>query len=162
NGEDLSFDTIFRTDAHVTRFGYLAVMQIPFRSIRFARQFPQTWGINLFRYIKRKDEELYWSPVYRDRRGLLNQAGKMTGLENITASRSYELIPYVFASRTTTLDGSDPAAPPVTQSTAKVGVDLKYGITPSVTANVTINPDFNDLEADQPRLRVNRRFKDSS
>ena len=161
-GEDATFDTVFQTHAHVTRFGYLAIMEIPFRSLRFANHFPQTWGINLLRYIKRKDEVLYWSPVYRDRRGFLSQAGKLTALESVPRSRGYELIPYVFASSTTTVDGTSASASPVKQSTAKTGLDLKYSLTPNITANLTINPDFNDLEADQPRLRVNRRFKDSA
>jgi hypothetical protein len=162
SGEDWSFDTVFQTRAQVTSFGYLAVMEIPFRSIRFAKQFPQTWGINLQRAIKRKNETLFWSPIYRDRRGFLNQAGKMYGLQDITRSHSYEFIPYFFASRTSTLNEAGSPLSYTNQSTVKTGLDIKYGITTNLTANVTINPDFNDLEADQPRMRVNRRFRDSA
>jgi hypothetical protein len=160
-GEDLSFDAIYETHAKITSFGYLAIMTIPFRSLRFAKQSPQTWGINLVRTIRHKDEEIYWSPVYRNRRGFLNQAGKMTGLENIHQGRGFEFIPYFFASKTAVFDENRLPPSLVKQSKAKVGLDAKYGITSNLTANVTINPDFNDLEADQPKLRVNRRFKDS-
>lgn len=162
SGDDWSFDMVFQTRAEVTSFGYLAVMEIPFRSLRYGKQFPQTWGVNIERSIKHKDEVDYWSPVYRDRRGFLNQAGKMTGLENITRRRNYELIPYVFLSRTENLGESGTAPSFVKHSTAKAGLDIKYGITSDLTASVTINPDFNDLEADQPRMRFNRRFRDSA
>ncbi|MBI1745698.1 MAG: carbohydrate binding family 9 domain-containing protein [Acidobacteria bacterium] len=161
-GEDTQFDSVFQSQAKLTTFGYLATMAIPFRSLRYAKSFPQTWGFNLVRSIKRKNEEVFWSPVYRDRRGFLNQAGKLTDLAEISWRRGYELIPYVLGAKTILLDQDSAPAKFMRRSQAAAGLDVKYGFTSSLTADVTINPDFNDLEADQPRIRVNRRFAESN
>ena len=81
---DFSFDTVFDSEARITPEGFVIKLAIPFRSLRFASNDPQTWGILLNRNILRNNESSFW-PQYSSRvSGRLNQEGDATGLENIS------------------------------------------------------------------------------
>ena len=91
---DFSFDTVFDSEAKITAEGFVVKLAIPFRSLRFASNDPQTWGILLDRDIRRNNESSFW-PRYSSRiEGRLNQAGDAVGLENISPGHNFQLIPY--------------------------------------------------------------------
>jgi hypothetical protein len=95
---DMSFDTVFDSEAKITPQGFVVKMAIPFRSLRFASNDPQTWGILLNRNILRNNESSFW-PRYSSRvSGRLNQEGDAAGLENISPGHNFQLVPYgIFA-----------------------------------------------------------------
>src|SRR5918993_4256343 len=138
--------------------GWSIEMAIPFKSLRYAPGREQTWGINLRRVVRWKNEWSYLAQVPRALttfRGLLkvSSAGTLTGLEAPTGTRTIEIKPYVLGSVST-----DRTAQPAISgdSDANVGGDLKYGITQNLTADLTINTDFAQVEVDEQQVNLTR------
>ena len=161
NNFDMSFDTVWNSAGKVTDRGYVVWMAIPFRSLRFASSDPQTWGILLARDLPRKNEKSFW-PQYSSRiQGRLNQAGQATGMEKISPGRNFQLIPYGVFRSFKELDLRDPANPTYTQRAAfgQFGLDAKAVLKDKFILDVTANPDFSQVESDDPQVTVNQRFE---
>ncbi len=161
-GFDQSFDTVFDTRGRLTKEGYVVWIRVPFKSLRFPSAQRQTWGILLTRDIPRDSEESFW-PQYTLRiEGRLNQIATLEGLENVSPGRNIQITPYgVFRGFSRELDPRDPAAPTFTRRTAQVdgGVDAKFIIKDALVLDVTVNPDFSQVESDQPQVTTNQRFE---
>lgn len=158
---DFSFDTVFDTQARRTSQGFVVRMAIPFRSLRFASSDPQTWGILLNRDIKRNNESSFW-PQYSSRiAGRLNQEAEASGLENISPGRNLQLIPYGIFRSFREPDLRDPFHPTYSQSAAhgQVGLDGKVVLKDKFVLDATVNPDFSQIESDDPQVTVNQRFE---
>ena len=110
-GDDFSFDTLWYSEGKLTPEGYIVMMTIPFRSLRFASQAVQTWGFGLYRGIPTNNENSFWPFVTEKVSGFVPQLAKMTGLENISPGRNLQLIPYAAFSRSHFLDQPDPGVP---------------------------------------------------
>lgn len=168
-GEDYSVDVVMESKGIVTEDGYFVEVAIPFKSLRYSVGKGKLWGVHLFRRIKRFDNELdSWMPISRDISGLLNQEGRITGLENIASERTLEIIPTFTISETgkrITAQASvnDPMLADRGRFLNKPaefdpGVNVKLGITQSVILDFAANPDFAQVEADQPVVTANQRF----
>ncbi len=158
---DMSFDTVWNSAGRVTDRGYVIWMAIPFRSLRFASSDPQTWGILLARELPTKNEKSFW-PHYSQRiQGRLNQAGQATGMEKISPGRNFQLIPYGVFRSFKELDLRDPANPAYTQRAAfgQIGLDAKAVLKDKFVLDATVNPDFSQIESDDPQVTVNQRFE---
>ncbi|HUM04705.1 MAG TPA: DUF5916 domain-containing protein [Terriglobales bacterium] len=158
---DMSFDAVWRSSGRVTDRGFVIWMAIPFRSLRFASNDPQTWGLLLARQLPRKNEQAFW-PQYSSRiLGRLNQAGQATGMEHISPGRNLQLIPYGVFRSFKELDLRDPNRPSYTQRAAfgQVGLDAKVVLKDKFVLDVTANPDFSQVESDDPQITVNQRFE---
>src|SRR5712675_1006370 len=94
SGFDPSFDTVWRSEGHLTKSGYLVLMAIPFKSLRFPNTDAQEWGLILNRAIPRTNENLFWPRISIRIQGRFNQAATATGLEHVSPSRNIQLIPY--------------------------------------------------------------------
>jgi hypothetical protein len=144
---DKNWDTYFQADARLDAEGYTVEIAIPFKSIRFPNTPLQTWGFQVQRTIRRKSEEIFWSPRSRSVNGFLAQAGVLRFAGEILKGKNLEVMPVTTASRAG--DGRfEPQA----------GLNMKYGITSDLTADMTINPDFSQIEADIPQIDVNQRY----
>src|ERR1700730_665710 len=160
-GFDPSFDTVFSTEAKLTPEGFVVRFAIPFRSLRFASNDAQTWGILLNRDTKRNNEEAFW-PQYSSRiAGRLNQAGEATGLENISPGHNFQLIPYGIFRSFRDIDLRDLDHPTFTQRDAfgQIGLDAKAVVKDKFVLDATANPDFSQIESDDPQVTVNQRFE---
>jgi hypothetical protein len=171
-GEDYTPDFVMESKGVLTDNGYTVEVAIPFKSLRYRGGSEQLWGVNFFRRIKRfNDEEDSWMPRSRDKSGILNQLGQITGFEDIPEVRRIEIIPSLTISET----GKRVRSFPVTNLFKSLGeldsgrfvnqpldfdpgVNVKFGITPSVTLDLTVNPDFAQVEADQVVITANQRF----
>jgi hypothetical protein len=141
-----------RTTVHDS--GWTVEMSIPWSTLRFdpARS-PQTWGINLLRRVRRKNEVSYWAPLgRRDRIFLMSQAGTLHGLPRIAASRNLTVKPFGLARRST---GANLGLEDVGNETDG-GVDVKYGITPHVTLDLSYRTDFSHADVDQEQVNLTR------
>lgn len=170
--EDYSVDIVMESKGVLTDQGYTVEVAIPFKSLRYEAGKDKLWGIHVFRRIKRFNNELdSWMPLARERSGLLNQAGRITGLTGISTERTLELIPSLTLSetgrRTRTLSPAALAADPSLLDPGRMvnspiefdpGLTTKFGITPTITLDFTLNPDFAQVEADQTVVLVNQRF----
>ncbi|MFO7979575.1 MAG: DUF5916 domain-containing protein, partial [Candidatus Aminicenantes bacterium] len=145
---DKTWDTFFLSNARIDELGYTIEMQIPFKSLRFPDSASQIWGFQIQREIQRKNEEIYWAPRSRDVNGFLNQAGTLRIEGKLETGKNLELMPVV-TGRKTDEKGLNP----------KPGINLKYGITSDLTADLTLNPDFSQIEADMPQVDVNQRYE---
>ncbi len=171
-GEDYNLDIVMESKGTLTEDGYAVEVAIPFKSLRYEAGTGKLWGFNAARRIKRLDNESdSWMPVSRDKSGVLNQEGHLTGLEGISTERTLEIIPTLTLSesgrRVRTLSIAAVNADPTLQDPSRfvnkpvkadLGLNVKLGITPTVTLDFTVNPDFAQIEADQPVVVANQRF----
>jgi hypothetical protein len=129
-------------------------MAIPWRTLRFDPTAPdQRWGMNVMRRIRRKNEVSYWAPLERRNRiFLMSQAGTMTGMENLPAARNLSIKPFALASRSV----NNALGADALDHEADFGVDMKWGITPSLTMDLTWRTDFSQVEVDQEQVNLTR------
>ncbi len=150
-GFNLNWDTTWRVETAITGIGWIAEMEIPFRSLRYGNgDGPQTWGINFQRNIRRNNEVAFWSPLSRQHSIYrVSDAGTVEGLA-VPSQRNLKLVPYVLgrANRGGELSG--------TEYDQEVGADIKYSLTPSLTLDLTWNTDFAQVEADELVVNLDR------
>lgn len=170
--EDLSLDIVMESKGSLTEDGYVVEVAIPFKSLRYEAGKGKLWGFNAIRRIRRLDNENdSWMPISRDKSGTLNQVGHLTGLEGISTERTLEIIPTFTLSesgrRVRTVSVNAINADPGLRDPGRFvnhpvetdpGLNIKFGITPTITLDLTANPDFAQVEADQPVLTANQRF----
>ncbi len=158
-GDD-SWNALFDTGGQVVADGWTAEMRIPFKSLRYPSRGAGTghrWGFQITRVIRDKSEAQSWSPISRGVAGQLTQFGALEGLSDLSRSRNLELLPEVTGFRLGALDtGTGEYA--TDDPTGQLGFGVKYGITPNLTADVTYNPDFSQIESDRPQIETNQRF----
>ena len=158
--EDDSWDAIWDSAGSITERGYVVEMEIPLSQIRFPRtQGPQTWGIDFLRFYPRdRRYRLSNNALDRSVSCYLCQFEKFEGLEGAAPGRDLEIVPTLTGSKTDSTD--EPGVVPLESGSAKTeaGVSIRWGITPDLTANLAVNPDFSQVEADVAQLDVNNQF----
>ncbi len=161
SGFDNSFDTVWRSEGRLTGRGYLALIAIPFKSLRFPNTDQQQWGIILNRSIPRTNENIFWPRISNRIQGRFNQAATATGLEHISPARNVQLIPYGLFRSFRDIDQRDPTHPSFESRTFKpdLGLDGKFILHRRFVLDATVNPDFSQVESDQPQITVNQRFE---
>jgi hypothetical protein len=160
DGFDSSFEAVWYTDAQVTAGGYVVLMTIPFRAMRFPETLEQRWRIQFERLIPRASEESYWPAYSQLIDGRLNQAAVLNGVRDVSPGRNIQLIPYAFVRSFDVLDPSMPGGPGFDEGTEdEIGLDAKVVIRDSFVLDLTFNPDFSQVESDQPQVTVNERFE---
>src|SRR6266516_1920818 len=155
--EDLSFDAVWSSEGRMTDSGYVVRMAIPFRSLRFSNDSVQTWGIALGRAIRRENERSYWPHITKGRRGFVSQLGTLQGLAGISPGRNVQVNPYSVLARARILDEGIPGH--VTQGDERIGADAKLILHDAYTLDATANPDFSQVETDDPQVTLNQRFE---
>lgn len=157
---DTSFDTVWDSRGKVTDRGFVVWMAIPFKSLRFPAGKRQEWGIILYRGITRKTEDSFWPHISYKVEGRLGQAATLNGLEGISPSRNIELIPYGLMRGYRALDTRDPANPYFQKATVQgqPGMDAKFVIRDHFVVDMTANPDFSQVESEDPQITVNQRY----
>jgi len=157
---DYSFDTVWDSRGERTKDGYVVWIAIPFKSLRFREAKEQRWGIVLQRTLPRGSEESFWPRVSRQVRGLLTQEGEMAGLGGISPGRNVQLIPYAVGQSYRQLDLRDDVNPVYDNKPlgGTAGLDAKAVIKDRFVVDTTINPDFSQVESDEPQLTANQRF----
>jgi len=161
SGFDPSFDTVWRSDGRLTDRGYLALIAVPFKSLRFPQTDKQEWGILLNRSIPRTNENIFWPRISNRIQGRFNQAATAVGLEHISPARNVQLIPYGIFRSFRDIDQRDPNHPLFESRTFKpdVGLDGKFILHGRFVLDATVNPDFSQIESDEPQITVNQRFE---
>ena len=156
---DYSYDQVWDSEGRRTAQGWIALLAIPFRSIRSRATSPQ-WGVVLSRNLPRNSEVDYWPRVSQQISGTLSQEGALSGMEGAT-SRNVQINPYGLAHNLHALNQNDPLRPYFEnrklQGTA--GGEIKAVVKDSVVLDGTINPDFSQIESDEPQFTVNQRFQ---
>lgn len=158
---DTSFDTVWYSQGKITSKGYVAWFAIPFKSLRFSPAEEQTWGILLYRGIVRSNEDTFWPQVSHKVEGRLGQAATLTGLTGISPGRNIQLIPYGLLNSFRDLDMRDPNALHFENRAigGTAGLDGKVILNDRSVIDLTVNPDFSQVESDEPQVTVNQRYR---
>ncbi|MGQ0767481.1 MAG: DUF5916 domain-containing protein [Gemmatimonadota bacterium] len=143
--EDGSWNGIWDVATTVDSLGWTAEFRIPMSQLRYANAANHTFGFGVWRDIERYRERVSWPLWSPTRNGLASQLGRLTGLSGISTGRKLEVTPYAV-----TRNVQRPAAGPGFERNQElsIGGDLKFGITPNITLDATVNPDFGQVEAD--------------
>jgi len=146
---DTDWNPVWEAETDIDSLGWSAELRIPFNQLRFSPGDMQEWGVNVVRRVPARNEQSYWALVRRTEVGWSSRMGVLTGIRDIRPSRRVELVPYVAAdSRIAAV--TDPSNPfqHSYANAARVGGDLKMGLGPNLTLDVTLNPDFGQVEGD--------------
>ena len=158
--EDESWDGIWDSAGKISELGYIVEMEIPLSQLRFPDiDGKQTWGIDLVRFYPRDSRyRLANNSMDRSVNCYLCNLSEISGLENVEPGRDLEFVPTLTSSKTDSTD--DPGVAPLQSGEAETeaGLSVRWGITPDVTANLAINPDFSQVETDVAQLDVNNQF----
>ena len=151
--DDWSWDGVFTTETRVTEDGWVLEMEIPFTTIRFADVEEPVMGIAFQRSIRRKNETVIWPHIGQDFKGHVAQASQyatLTGLKDVRRGHRLEVKPYanLGAQQQGGQDGFD--------RESRAGLDLKYGVTPNLTLDLTWNTDFAQVETDNVQINLTR------
>jgi hypothetical protein len=161
-GADFSVDIVMESKGAIHDWGWAVEVKIPFKSIRYTAGKGKMWGFNVARNIDRFNDEFdQWLPDDRDVSGFLIKNGHITGMDEIKYSRTLQVVPSVTLSESgeRVSDRLVPGGRFVNHQLKKdIGVNLKYTISPNVTLDAAINPDYAEIEADAPVVSANQRF----
>lgn len=146
SNEDYSWDAIWSSSVSITKFGWVVEMRIPYAALRFSKEDKQTWGLNLYREIKRDRQKYTWSPIDMKIGATLPQAGLLEGIENIKPPLRLFFIPYSSFYHERNESTSN--------NTFKAGMDIKYGINDSFTLDAILVPDFGQTVYDNVQLNL--------
>lgn len=150
-GFNLNWDGTWQVATSRDSLGWYAEFRIPFSTLRYGGGSSQDWGLNLVRSIRRKNEEALWTFVPRQYSVMrLSRAGTLRGI-TVPVQRIATLTPYVLSSSTRDFNTSSKFT-----TKGEVGADVKYGITPSLTLDLTYNTDFAQVEVDEQRTNLTR------
>lgn len=150
-----AWDGIWLCRTQINHLGWFAEIAIPWKTLRFANQDTQVWGINFARTIRRKNEYTCWQLVPRDVgwAGLfrLSQAGALRGLAGLHSGGGFDLKPYVVGGLQ-----RDASTSLATIRQDDIGLDAKLLLSPNMVLDMTVNPDFAQVEADREQVNLTR------
>ena len=149
-----SWDIVWECRCRINEDHWTVEIAIPFSQLRFEQSDVMNWGVNFGREIARKQEIAAWNEAPKTYGGLAKYRtayfGTLEGLEGISPSRHLELLPYVLPGMSSVPETEK------THGVFEAGLDLKYGLTPNLTADLTFNTDFAQVEADQEQVNLTR------
>ena len=161
NNEDLGFNLVYTSEGQITKSGYEVELKIPFRSLRFPNTNEQSWRATIWVTHPRDSRNTYsWSAVSRDNPCWPCQFGYLEGIKGVESGGNLEILPTLTGSQASSLNDQGDAFSGFNHGrlSAEPSLDVKYGITSDVTADVSVNPDFSQIEADAAQIDVNSTF----
>jgi hypothetical protein len=146
---DSSWDPNWWVKTSVNKEGWVAEMKIPFSQVRFEKSSGKVWGLDIARILYRKNETTFWQHIPREAPGMVHLFGELKGLEQIKPRKIFDVTPYGVA-RTETFEKVPENSFQSSGRLSKLngGIDAKIGVTNNMTMDLTINPDFGQVEAD--------------
>ncbi len=159
-GFDTTWEAVWDSEGEVNDQGYMVRIAVPLRGLRFPETNEQQWRVQVGRQIPRVTEESFWPPYSITRDGRLNQAALLTGIRDVSPGNNTQIIPFTFARSVDSLNVDAPGGPAFESETEyDIGVDAKFVFNDAWVLDLTINPDFSQVESDEPQVTVNERFE---
>jgi hypothetical protein len=151
---DVNWDPIWYLQTTIDDEGWIAEMRIPLSQLRFADKPEHTWGLQIGRQLFRKQEQSNWQYIAPDATGWVHLFGELRGIKGIRPQKQVEIQPYLVAK--TERFQEEEGNPFVTgkSSSLDAGLDAKIGITSDITLDLTVNPDFGQVEADPSQVNL--------
>jgi len=156
NGQnwDPSWNPIWYTKTNIDSEGWTAEMKIPLSQLRFGNAKKQVWGLQLNRRIFRKEERSLWQRIPQDSPGWVSELGELHGLLNLKPQKQLEIQPFTVAKYDTYPSEAGNPFRDGNDFQFNGGVDAKIGITNDLTLDLTMNPDFGQVEADPAEISL--------
>ncbi|MES1215942.1 MAG: DUF5916 domain-containing protein [Bacteroidota bacterium] len=152
NSEDFSWNAVWKSYAVIHDDGWSFEIFLPFSAIRFSKKTVQDWGLNITRRRQKTQQQVTWNPIDVNVNGFLTQEGFWTGLENIKPPLRLQFSPYL-----STYVNHYPLNEPGQKnwtSGVNGGMDVKYGISQALTLDMTLVPDFGQVQSDNQVLNL--------
>jgi hypothetical protein len=128
-------------------------MVIPFKTLHFDPRKTDPWGLQIWRFIRRNTEDVFWAPIPRSEDLFrISRAGELTGLEGIRQGKSLAVKPYVLGG----VDRRPTLGEEAADGTGDFGLDARYDVTPNLAAVLTVNTDFAETEVDDVQVNITR------
>ncbi|MBO9661219.1 MAG: carbohydrate binding family 9 domain-containing protein, partial [Chitinophagaceae bacterium] len=141
--EDMSWNAVYHTQTQVTDSGWSFEMRIPYSALRFSKEKLQNWNINILRRRAKLGQQFSWSPVDPTKFGFMNQSGIWAGIQDIKPPVRLSFSPY-FSSYLTRNGVTNNNW----ETSVNGGMDVKYGISDGFTMDMTLIPDFGQVQSD--------------
>ncbi len=154
NNEDESWNPIWYTKAHIDEEGWTAEMKIPLSQLKFGKSKEQVWGLQVMRRLFREEERSVWQRLPADTPGFVSEFGELHGLIDLEPQKQLEIQPYTVASYETYEAESGNPFRDGKEGKLTGGLDAKIGVTNDLTLDLTINPDFGQVEADPSAIAL--------
>jgi hypothetical protein len=148
--EDQAWDAVWDVATRIDSLGWTAEFRIPLSQMRYSRDRQHTFGMTIDRMLYRYSERESWPLIRQSKPGFVSQFGSLNGLDDLESPRKLEAVPYVVAKSSNNIVNNAFSQ----QQNLAVGGDVKYRITPNVTLDATINPDFGQVESDPAVLNL--------
>lgn len=159
SGEDSSPDFFWESATRFTERGWTLEIRIPFSSLRYNNADPQTWGILLYRNFPRDHHYQFFSAkLPRGGNCFVCRSNTLTGMEQLPGGGHLVAAPYVSASADARPRGEVLGAPLDRELKPHAGLDVKYTPNADTAIDVTVKPDFSQVESDQAQISANERF----
>jgi hypothetical protein len=151
-GQDFDWNAVWRSSVRMNKNGWAVEFEIPYSALRFSKKEQQVWGMNILRKIRRSREASFWNTVDPGIDALVRQFGDLTGLQNIKPPLRLSLTPYV-AGIADHFPYNEPNVKNLTYNISG-GMDIKYGINDAFTLDMTLVPDFSQVQSDNQVLNL--------
>ena len=153
--EDPSWDPNWWVKTSINSEGWIAEMRIPLSQLRFEKSSSDVWGLQMARVLYRRNETSFWQHIPKDAPGFIHMIGELEGLKDIEPKKIFDITPYTVARAETFKAVSDnPFLSSGRKYRANGGIDAKIGVTNNMTMDLTINPDFGQVEADPSQVNL--------
>jgi hypothetical protein len=153
--EDETWDPNWWVKTSINKEGWIAEMKIPLSQVRFDKNSGDVWGLEVARILYRKNETAFWQHIPKDAPGLVHHFGELSGFENIKPRKIFDITPYGVA-KTESFQAVPENSFKATGKSSSLngGIDAKIGVTNNMTMDLTINPDFGQVEADPSEVNL--------
>lgn len=145
---DDNWNAVWNSEVSITDEGWVVEMEIPYSAIRFPNKKEHVWGVNFYRASKRLNEDATWNFINQEVEGMLYQSGELYGLSEIKPPLRLSFLPY-FA-----LGMEYDAATKSSARSYAGGMDMKLGISESFTLDMSLVPDFSQVQSDNVILNL--------
>ncbi len=152
NGEDFSWNSVWKSGAVIHNNGWSFEMFIPYSAIRFGKSEVQNWGLNITRRRRKTEQQYTWNPIDPNVNGFLTQEGVWSGISNIKPPLRLQFSPY-FSTYVNHFPNKQAGKKDWTSS-VNGGMDIKYGINQAFTLDATLIPDFGQVQSDNVILNL--------
>jgi len=142
---DTNWDAVWEGKAHIEDSAWTVEMRIPFSQLRFSEKEEQVWGMHVWRWIDRLDEESQWKLIPIDAPAMVYIFGELHGIKGVKRKRHIEIMPFVAGRHITGGPKNERFG---------YGLDGKLGVTSNFTLDFTVLPDFGQVEADPSELNL--------
>ncbi len=151
---DSNWDPIWYVKTSINQDGWVAEMRIPFTQLRFGKQEEYVWGLQVSRKLFRKDENSVWQFISPQASGWVNHFGEIYGIAHIQPKKQRDITPYVLGRLETYEKEEGNPYSLGSELSASAGLDSKIGLTNDLTLDITVNPDFGQVEADPSEVNL--------